>query len=127
MSIFSKIFRKNGENYRVNHDQAYHFTLKIDSLNVGYLEHKNGERVFNYSDEFKQQRKYRRLIGFSNLNKEYVSNELWPFFKIRIPGLKQPMIREIIEKEKLDNQNEAALLKRFGYQIMTNPYILEAS
>ena len=103
------------------------FTLKIKSLDVGYLEIKEGKWIFKYSEDFKNQNSFRRLAGFSDLDKTYESEVLWPFFKIRIPGLKQPMIREILEKENLSKENEAILLKRFGRISMSNPYILEVN
>lgn len=101
------------------------FTLKIKDLIIGYLSVEEGLWNFKYSDEFKDQTKYARLTGFSDLNKIYKAKVLWPFFKIRIPGLKQPMIKDIIASEKLDAQNEAVLLRRFGKKSMANPYILE--
>ena len=113
--------------FKIDTDRSHRFTLKIDDIIVGHLQIEDGLWKFNYSDEFKNQNEYRRLTGFSDLNKVYSSEELWPFFKVRIPGLKQPMIQEILEKENLDKSNEAALLKRFGNRTMTNPYILEAS
>ena len=42
----------------------------------------------------------------------------------RIPGLKQPAIKEILEKESIDKENEAALLVRFGRKTIANPYEL---
>jgi len=45
---------------------------------------------------------------------------LWAFLKIRISGLKQPMIRDIIRGEELDKRNEAVLYKRFGRKSMSN-------
>jgi len=102
------------------------FTLKIADLNIGYLSVENDLWIFMYSKEFKNQNQYARLTGFSDLNKVYKSDELWPFFKIRIPGLKQPMIRDIIKSEQLDGSNEAVLLRRFGWKSMSNPYLLES-
>ncbi len=107
-------------------DDNIRFTLKIDVLNIGYLSVENGLWIFKYSEEFKNQNQYTRLTGFSDLNKVYKSDELWPFFKIRIPGLKQPMIKDILKTEQLDGSNEALLLKRFGLKSMSNPYILES-
>ena len=46
------------------------------------------------------------------------------FFPDSHSGLKQPAIKEIIEKENLDTENEAALLKRFGKHSIANPYEL---
>jgi len=121
-----KIFRKNDDHpISFEFDGIIKFNLKISDLVIGYLKIENKTWYFKYSEEFKSQNKYRRLAGFSDLNKTYESDELWPFFKIRIPGLKQPMIKEILKKENLSISNEALLLKRFGKKSMSNPYILE--
>lgn len=124
--FIKKIFRKDNEHpISFEFDGVIKFNLKINDLIIGFLKIENKKWTFKYSDEFKNQDNYRRLAGFSDLNKIYESNELWPFFKIRIPGLKQPMIKEILEKENLTGSNEAILLKRFGRKSMSNPYILE--
>ena len=101
------------------------FILKIGKLIIGYLSIENKEWVFYYSEEFKKQDKYYRLVGFPDMSKKYRSDILWPFFKIRIPGLGQPMVQEILQKENIDKNNEAALLRRFGQRSISNPYILE--
>lgn len=118
---------ENEENLSFEFSGNISFTLKIDEVLVGNLELKDKVWIFTYSDEFKSQQVYRRLAGFSDLNKQYKSDTLWPFFKIRIPGLKQPMVREILERENLNSNDEALLLKRFGRISMSNPYILEVS
>lgn len=101
------------------------FVLKIGDLEIGSLSVKDSLWYFQYSEAFKTQDKYRRLIGFSDVNKIYQSEVLWPFFKLRIPGLKQPMIQEILEKEAIKADDEVSLLKRFGKRNISNPYILE--
>jgi hypothetical protein len=106
-------------------DGVIKFNLKIKDLVIGYLKIEDKKWTFKYSEEFKAQEDYRRLTGFSDLSKVYESDELWPFFKIRIPGLKQPMVKEILEQENLNKSNEAILLRRFGRVSMSNPYILE--
>lgn len=127
-SLIRKIFGKSEEEeFVIDRSKPQQFSLKVDNLEIGQLEAKDGIWVFRYSEEFRNQHHYRRLTGFSDLNKEYRSDELWPFFKTRIPGLKQPMIQEILAKENIDKSNEAMLLKRFGKNTMTNPYVLEAS
>ena len=122
---FKKITDKGIEESEFNAEGEFKFLLKIQDLIIGYLSFNNGDWEFQYSEEFKNQKKYTRITGFSDLNKVYKSKILWPFFKIRIPGIKQPMIIEIIEAEKLDPKNEAILLRRFGKKTMSNPYILE--
>ncbi len=125
--FLKKIFSKSNEDIDLSleYSDSIYFTLKIKDIDVGYLTSNNNMWTFKYSDEFKKQKSYRRLAGFSDLNKNYQSEMLWPFFKIRIPGLKQPMIKEIIEKENLNKENEGLLLRRFGRVTMSNPYILE--
>ena len=102
------------------------FTLKIDNVEVGKLRCENGVWEFFYSDEFKNEyyQDYKRIAGFPELNKIYKKETLWPFFLVRIPGLKQPAIKEIIERENIDKENEAELLKRFGQKSISNPYEL---
>lgn len=121
------LFNKSGgrEKVSLRFEGEIKFTLKINELNIGYLYIDEGLWKFHYSKEFKNQNEYRKLAGFSDLEKTYESRVLWPFFKIRIPGLKQPMILEIIKTENLDKDNEAMLLKRFGRKSVSNPYILE--
>ena len=101
------------------------FVLTIGNLEIGYLTVEDGLWTFIYADKFKEQDKYRRLVGFSDLNKTYRNEVLWPFFKKRIPGLKQPMVQEILEEENIDKNDEVSLLSRFGKRISSNPYILE--
>jgi hypothetical protein len=102
------------------------FTLKVDNVEVGKLRCDEGIWEFVYSDEFKSEygEEYKRIAGFPDLDKVYKKETLWPFFLVRIPGLKQPAIKEIIEKENIDTQNEAVLLKRFGKHSISNPYEL---
>lgn len=126
--FFRNIFNKSGNSIERSDSPMMdaNFIVKIDDLIVGYLARKNNLWQFKYSNDFKNQKEYYRLVGFSDLNKIYKSEVLWPFFKIRIPGLKQPMIQEIIDSDRLDTTDEAALLKRFGRRSISNPYILEA-
>ena len=101
------------------------FILKVDKISIGTLSFKNGFWCYNYTDEFKNHSdEYNRIIGFPDLNKTYQSEILWPFFQVRIPGLKQPAIKEILIKENIDRSNEVALLKRFGRKTIANPYEL---
>lgn len=126
---FINYFNKNGEEFEISNQlperEDAKFILSVDKIEIGMLSCKDGEWWFKYSDEFKKlEGKYNRIIGFPDLNKTYKSKSLWPFFQIRIPGLKQPAIREIIAKENIDDSNEAALLKRFGKKTIANHYEL---
>lgn len=106
-------------------DEDAKFILMVDGLRIGVLSCHKGEWFFKYTDDFKNHSdEYNRIVGFPDLNKTYNSETLWPFFQIRIPGIKQPAIQEILEKERIDKTNEVALLKRFGQKTISNPYEL---
>jgi len=101
------------------------FLLKVDDIKVGILHCENGKWEFKYTEDFKHNNEYNKIIEFSDLNKVYRNETLWPFFQTRIPGLKQPAVQEILKKEKIDEANEFELLKRFGTKTISNPYELE--
>lgn len=105
-------------------DKDAKFLLLVDDIEVGYLSSQQGEWYFTYSEAFKKHHEYNLITGFPELNRVYKSEELWPFFRIRIPGLKQPVVQEILEKEKIDKNDEVELLKRFGKKTIANPYEL---
>ena len=101
------------------------FILTVDNIRIGMLYCDKGDWYFKYTEDFKDHsNEYNRIVGFPDLNKTYKSETLWPFFQIRIPGLKQPAIQEILENEKINKENEAAVLKRFGQKSISNPYKL---
>lgn len=108
-------------------DVAMCFHLMYQNLLIGELRIQNGKWRFEYSEAFKEQSVVKPLVEFPDIHKLYISEELSPFFLERIPGLGQPKVQEIISKENIDEQNTAALLKRFGRVSITNPFRLEAS
>ena len=85
------------------------FFLGYKELKVGLLRLEDGRWFFEYSDEYKQQSDLPPLVDFPHVNKRYESEELWPFFALRIPSLQQPYAREIIEKNNLDETNELSI------------------
>ena len=105
------------------------FVLRYPGLDIGILELRNGSWSFFYTDDFKEQSDQghgvKPLIGFSSIHTVYTSEELWPFFALRIPSLQQPAVQKVIREEKLDKRNAAELLKRFGSKTITSPFSLE--
>lgn len=129
LSKIKKWFSKSEDNLEMQvqlpKDEEAKFILMVDDISIGTLHCQKGEWFFKYTDDFKKHTGgYNRITGFPDLNKTYQSDMLWPFFQVRIPGLKQPAIQEILEEEKIDKANEVALLKRFGRKTITDPYEL---
>ena len=128
VSILRKLFAKNADEsdaLELPKNEEQTFSLKLKDIEVGELNCKNGQWIFYYSDEFKSlSNNYFPIVGFNDLNKVYKSDTLWPFFLVRIPGLRQPHVRKLIDKEGIDIKNEAQLLSRFGKVSIANPYTL---
>jgi HipA-like protein len=108
-------------------DGEAHFSLCHKETLIGTLALKGGRWTFRYSDEFKAHPTLRTITEFPDVSKTYVSSELWPFFLMRIPSLRQTSIKEIVEREHISEHDEAKLLQRFGRRTVANPFELVAS
>lgn len=99
------------------------FCLRYKNLDVGSLFFSDGMWTFRYADDFKHSG-LRTITEFPDVTKTYRSSELWPFFLMRIPSLRQADIRSIVATENIDEHDEAKLLKRFGRKTVANPFEL---
>ena len=100
------------------------FQLRCAGQVIGILERRGSVWMFRYTDEFRELGDFRALVEFPDTGKEYQTSELWPFFGMRIPSLKQPRVREILQREKIDPHSEVDLLRRFGRRTTANPFEL---
>jgi HipA-like protein len=126
--IINRIWSFDGnENISTPTDINANFVLKYKDLDIGVLSLTKGIWKFAYTDDFKNQKEITPLIEFPEIDKEYTSKVLWPFFSYRIPGLNQPAVKEIIEREHIDANNEVDLLKKFGKITIFNPFLLMPS
>ncbi len=105
-------------------EEQYAFTLEYKNLEIGTLRVQDGEWIFKYSEEFKQQQQLKPLVDFPSIHKEYRSKELWPFFASRIPSLNIPTVQETVRKRNIDAHNEVQMLSEFGRRTITNPFLL---
>ncbi len=100
------------------------FELRLNSLVIGVLSLEDGRWTFRYSDELREHREVRPLPIFPDISQTYQSDELWSFFKMRVPSLKQPAINEIVMNEGIDANDQVQLLRRFGRRTVSNPFEL---
>lgn len=96
------------------------FDLMLGTLLVGVLLYEDGIWSFSYSEDYKNQNQYEPLVNFPNLEQVYKSEQLWPFFASRLPGMS-----ELKENEKKD-MDVLSLLRKYGQHVITNPYKLVA-
>ncbi len=104
----------------INQDKV-EFALTIGELPIGTLKLEKGIWVFNYSNEFKNQFIYKPLTEFPDIDKEYKSRDLWPFFLSRIPAANNINI----VNRGYQEVDLVGLLKNFGSKTTTNPYTLQ--
>ena len=100
------------------------FQLRYGSLPVGVLSNDAGHWTFRYTAEFQRRQDLRPLVQFPDTSKTYESEELWPFFGMRIPSLKQPFVKKVVKGEKINARDKVELLRRFGRRTIANPYEL---
>ena len=103
------------------------FKLYYDNCHIGSLKYNNNTWIFSYSEMFKNQKAIKPLFEFPDVSKTYSSNNLWPFFKSRIPSSKQKKVKEFVKSNPNSENNIVALLKKFGYKSVNNPYYLITS
>ncbi|MEX1122932.1 MAG: HipA N-terminal domain-containing protein [Balneolales bacterium] len=115
------------ENSTVKEGEYAHFTVFYKNLVIGTLELMDGQWCFAYSNAFKNQEQIPPLPDFPDEDVVYTAKELWPFFIIRIPSLKQPKVQKIISNEDIDSTSQVELLKRFGQKSISNPFQLTVS
>lgn len=113
------------KNKKIKAREDIRFSLKYGNLKIGKLYREDENFTFEYENEFKKQDKIKRIVGFSNKEKKYESKNLFPFFVARIPEPNRPIIKEEIEKKKIDKNDVFQLLKYFGRENGDNPFILE--
>ncbi len=96
------------------------FDLMLGNMIVGVLLYEDGIWSFSYSDEYKAQERFDPLVNFPNLNQIYKSDQLWPFFASRLPGVSE------LKAEEKEGADILTLLKKYGQHVITNPYKLVA-
>ncbi len=71
---------------RTPHNNAEQGSSSVStSYSLAYSQLKDGRWTFQYADEFRQQKEIRRLPIFPELDTVYKSEELWQFFRMRVP------------------------------------------
>jgi len=123
--IVKKIWSSNShEDVHTPSNEIASFVLMYKEIEIGTLQIKDSIWKFEYSLEFQKQNDLSPIVDFPDKNKAYESEQLWPFFSYRIPGLSQPDVKEILKEEAIDKNNEVALLKKFGKFSVYNPFKL---
>ena len=123
--LLADLIRPDGHEELSTPDEVAEFGLLFQGMPVGVLSLKKGVWSFKYSIEFKRQSRIKPLPEFPDMDKVYQSKNLWPFFAFRIPGMNQPIAKELVEKKGIKEGNIVKLLDLFGKKSINNPFELE--
>ena len=102
------------------------FRLNYKNDEIGTLEFSETKWRFTYSNWFKNQSVIKPFANFPDVNREYISDDLPPFFESRLPGISQPQVEAFLKdtSQVSEGETKAALLKQFGRRTITNPFEL---
>ena len=99
-----------------------------DVFKLGILRKEDDEFVFSINEDELKSAIKNGCMGIGNfdlLKNEYRSNELFSFFKNRIPSEDNINIKEILAKYGLENYDEMQLLRHTRGELATDNYYLE--
>ena len=118
--VLTRLFwSENQPNMILSTEDDATFNISLENLVVGTLRYSDGMWYFNYSEDFKLQKRILPLTNFPSKDKEYSTRDLWPFFASRIPSNAQLQIDKNNGKEDV-----VSLLRRYGGRTVANPYEL---
>lgn len=91
-------------------------------LHIGTLSEEDGEYVFRYSNEFKEQQEVPPISAFPDVGHVYRSTDLWPFFRVRVPSLERQDVREVMQQHGINEADVFELLGVLGRRSISTPY-----
>ena len=103
------------------------FVLRVGNTSVGTLTRTPMVWRWEYTPEFAAQTTLRAIPSFPDKTRVYESEILWPFFAARLPNLKQPGLRELLERDRVSPDDQVEQLRRYGQRSPTNPFTLQAA
>lgn len=100
------------------------FELKLGALHVGTLTREAQEWVFAYSEAFADQRQVVPLVNFPMVGRVYRSEDLWPFFALRIPSTTQASVQAFLREQGETKARAVEMIQKFGRCSISNPFVL---
>ena len=92
---------------------------------VGTLSQEDGEFVFRYDPAFATSSDAEPVSAFPNLQEEYRSRDLWPFFAVRIPPADRSDVRDALARRGLRPDQTLEVLGTLAQRTISNPYQLK--
>ncbi len=106
-----------------------HVSLEWDgeAILVGRLSQEVDEFVFRYDREFASREDAFPIGAFPDLEEEYRSEELWPFFAVRIPPVAREDVRAALKQQAIREDQTLEILGSLAKRSVSNSYELKLS
>lgn len=106
------------------------FELWYKNLIIGVLIYDDLNKLFtdkpwsfHYTDDFGKQDYIKPISQFQDVNMVYVSKELFPIFRTRIPPANRPDI--LLDRiARGIGDDDVSMLIHYGYKCITDPFLL---
>jgi HipA-like protein len=92
---------------------------------IGVLSQEEGSFVFRYDPSFVASTEAEPILAFPDLQTEYRSRELWPFFAVRIPPADRKDVREALARMHLRPDQTLEVLGTLAKRSISNAYRLD--
>mgnify|MGYP007101974984 CR=1 FL=1 len=112
------------ENKEIKYTETFEVFWKQYAIGNLYVT-ENQEYIFKYNLENVEKAKeegFSYIIGFKNVNEEYQSDKLFPFFASRIPSRNRHDIQNILQGLDIEEYSESQLLRRTKGKLFTDRY-----
>jgi len=102
-----------------------YLTTEGERIHVGSLSKDEGEYVFEYSPQFKEQKELAPISAFREVSQPHRTRELPAFFRVRVPPLEREDVKRAVGELGIAADDEFALLGAVGRKTIASPYELE--
>ena len=103
-----------------------HLQLFLGDRQIGELEKREGRFFFRYLAAFRELQ-LSPIPGFPDVDRKdpYVSDQLFAFFRERLPDRSRPEIQELIKTLHVREDDELRLLAELSRRSVTDPFELK--
>lgn len=100
------------------------YLVSSASQPIGYLFQRDEQFVFRYSESFKALPHPLPISAFPDIEREYHSERLWPFFAVRLPPTDREDVRRALAEKMISEDETLRMLTELSRRVVSSPYEL---
>jgi HipA-like protein len=89
---------------------------------LGLLTKEGAEFVFRYDPVFALAKDAKPISAFPDLDQEYRSEDLWPFFAVRLPPVEREDVKRALAQHHIPESDVLRLLAELSRRGVSSPY-----